>query len=257
MELISALITQTCTHVAARAYAALTMMNWQIGHMIHIEVLHENRADYDKQIVASLGQQLTERFGRGFKRADLYRMVKFAQAFPDPEIVVTLSRQLSWGHIKTLLPVPSAEARDFYIEQAVNARLSVRALRELSSRQGFERRGETHTFSVQLENCRIPQPHGLVADREQEFPGVIPRHVGDRVQVAVEHVRRFGGARRPHADDAVVPRRRKSRAGRVPDREPWGVEAVLEHPVGVLHHQGRQRLAGRGDPAQSGIPLQL
>lgn len=140
VERISVLITQTRTHVAARANAALTMMNWQIGHMIHIEVLHENRADYDKQIVASLGQQLTERFGRGFKRADLYRMIQFAQVFPDPEIVATLSQQLSWSHIKTLLPVPSAEARDFYIEQAVNARLSVRALRELIGRQGFERR---------------------------------------------------------------------------------------------------------------------
>lgn len=137
---VAALIEQTRTSVASQANAALTMMNWQIGHLIDAEVLGEQRAGYAEEIVASLGQQLTRRYGRGYDRANLYRMIKFAQVFPDFEIVASLGKQLSWTHFKALIPVYSDEARAFYIMQALDARLSVRALRELIGRQGFERR---------------------------------------------------------------------------------------------------------------------
>jgi len=137
---VSALIEQTRAAVATQANAALTLMNWQIGHLIETEVLAERRADYDQEIVATLSRQLTKRYGRGFDRPNLYRMIKFAQVFPDPEIVVSLGQQLSWTHFRALLPVYSAEARAFYIQQTLDARLSVRALRELIGRQGYERR---------------------------------------------------------------------------------------------------------------------
>ena len=137
---VAALIEQTRASVASQANAALTMMNWQIGHLIDAEVLGEQRAGYAEEIVASLGQQLTGRYGRGYDRANLYRMIKFAQVFPDDEIVASLGQRLSWTHFKALIPVHSDEARAFYIKQALDARLSVRALRELIGRQGFERR---------------------------------------------------------------------------------------------------------------------
>lgn len=114
-------------------------MNWHIGRMIDVDVLKQDRADYGQEIVATLSQQLTRRFGQGFDRTKLTRMVRFAQEFPDIEIVATLSQQLSWAHMATLLPV-RREARAFYIEQATSAHLSVRALRELIGRQGFERK---------------------------------------------------------------------------------------------------------------------
>jgi predicted nuclease of restriction endonuclease-like (RecB) superfamily len=47
---------------------------------------------------------------------------------------------LSWSHFKAILPVRTPEARAFYIDQALTAQLSVRALRELIGRQGFERK---------------------------------------------------------------------------------------------------------------------
>ncbi|MFI8412132.1 YhcG family protein [Paeniglutamicibacter gangotriensis] len=139
-EQVSALILQTRSTVAAKANAALTLMNWQIGCLIDTEILGERRAEYAEEIVATLSPQLTKRFGRGYDKSSLHRMVRFSQTFPDPEIVATLSRQLSWSHFKDLLPVYSDEARTFYIQQAIEAQLSVRALRELIGRQGFERR---------------------------------------------------------------------------------------------------------------------
>lgn len=138
VERVSELIDRTRTRVATQANAALTQMYWHIGRMIDTEVLNENRAGYDREIVASLSRQLGARFGRGFDRANLYRMIQFSQVFPDPEIVASLGQQLSWTHFKALLPV-RPEARSFYITQATTARLSVRALRDLIGRQGYER----------------------------------------------------------------------------------------------------------------------
>ncbi|WP_277835189.1 PDDEXK nuclease domain-containing protein [Speluncibacter jeojiensis] len=137
---VSELIDRTRTTVAAQANSALTLMNWQIGHLIDTQVLAEQRAEYARETVVALSRQLTKRYGRGFDRANLYRMRQFAQAFPDRDIVATLSRQLSWSHFIALIAVDRDTARDFYIQQALDARLSVRALRELIGRQGFERR---------------------------------------------------------------------------------------------------------------------
>lgn len=126
--------------VASQFNSALTLMNWHIGRMIDMDVLREERAGYGQEIVATLSQQLTRRYGSGFDRTSLSRMVQLSQLFPDVESVATLGQQLSWSHFKVLLPVPTAEARQFYIDQAVAARLSVRGLRELLGRQGFERK---------------------------------------------------------------------------------------------------------------------
>lgn len=38
--------------------------------------------------------------------------MQFAEAFPDEEIVATVSRQLSWSHIKELLPLGRPHQRE-------------------------------------------------------------------------------------------------------------------------------------------------
>lgn len=102
-------------------------------------MLQEERAGYDEEIVATLSRQLAKQYGKSFSRANLYRMLQFAQSFPDASSVATLSRHLTWSHFLVLLPVETAEARTFYVKQALDARLSVRALRALVGRQGYER----------------------------------------------------------------------------------------------------------------------
>lgn len=50
---------QTRTGVAAQANAALTQMNWEIGHLIDTEVLQERRTGDAREILATLSQQLS------------------------------------------------------------------------------------------------------------------------------------------------------------------------------------------------------
>lgn len=140
VDRISALIEQSRTLIARQTNVALTTLYWEIGRLIDVEVLKQERAEYARQIVASLAPQLTARFGRGFDQSNLHRMIKLSQVFPDREIVGSLAPLLSWTHLTMLLPVRTDEARSFYIEQAIAGRLSAKGLRELIGRQGFERK---------------------------------------------------------------------------------------------------------------------
>jgi len=63
----------------------------------------EKRADYGKAIVSTLSKHLTAEYGRGYTDKGLRRMIQFAERYPDAEIVATLSRQLSWGHLVELI----------------------------------------------------------------------------------------------------------------------------------------------------------
>lgn len=57
------------------------------------------------------------------------RAIQFAQFFPDPAIVSTLSTQLSWSHFIELLPIKDPLAREFYAEMCRIERWDVRTLR--------------------------------------------------------------------------------------------------------------------------------
>jgi hypothetical protein len=67
----------------------------KVGHRLLRENLLRGRAAYGKQILATVSQELTAGYGRGFRCAEIVRIIQFAQLFPDKEIVVTLSRQFS------------------------------------------------------------------------------------------------------------------------------------------------------------------
>ncbi len=70
-------------------------MCWSIGKYINKELLDLNRGDYGEKVIEYLAQELLVKYGRGYSRPNLFRMVKFAKLYPDKEIISTLSRQLS------------------------------------------------------------------------------------------------------------------------------------------------------------------
>ena len=66
-------------------------------------------------------------------------MVRFAEVFPDQQIVVSLIRQLTWTHIIALLPLKDQLQRDFYAEMCRIERWSVRMLRQKIDGMLYER----------------------------------------------------------------------------------------------------------------------
>lgn len=102
---IKQFIEQSRQNVAVIVNAEMSMLYWKIGRRINIEVLGNQRAEYGKQIIVSLAYQLTEEYGKGWGEKQLRHCQRFAEVFPDIRIVSTLWRQLSWSHIKILIPI--------------------------------------------------------------------------------------------------------------------------------------------------------
>lgn len=136
---IRELIEQSRQQVAVTVNATMTMLYWQVGKRINEEVLKDKRAEYGKQIVATLWRQLTAEYGDTFSEKNLRRMMQFAAVFSDEEIVSTLCRQLTWSHFKILIPIDDELKRLFYIEMCRIEKWSVRTFRERINSMLYER----------------------------------------------------------------------------------------------------------------------
>jgi predicted nuclease of restriction endonuclease-like (RecB) superfamily len=115
------------------------LLYWKIGERIRKEILHEKRAAYGKEIVSTLSTQLVPEFGDGFGVRNLFRMIRFAEVFPDEQIVSTLSSQLGWSHFVQIIPLKDDLQREFYAAMSRIEGWSVRQLREKISGMLFER----------------------------------------------------------------------------------------------------------------------
>lgn len=136
---IRQLIADARTRVAVTVNAELALLYWQIGKRINAEILQGQRAEYGKQVVATLAQQLTVEYGKGWGERQLRDCLRVAQVFPDEEIAHTLCAQLSWSHLRLLVGVDDPLKRDFYIEMSWHERWSVRQLQERMGSMLFER----------------------------------------------------------------------------------------------------------------------
>ena len=133
------LIHQARTGAARAINSAQVLLYWEIGRRIRTEILDEKRAPYGAEILSTVSKELAAEFGQGFSTPNLSRMTRFAEHFPDPEIVSTLSKQLSWSHFVQIIPIDDPLKRDFYAEMCRIEGWSVRALRGKIGGMLFER----------------------------------------------------------------------------------------------------------------------
>ena len=136
---VKQLIEQSRQQVAVTVNAAMSMLYWQIGRLVNEEILKEKRAEYGKQVVATLSKQLQEEFGSGWGEKQLRHCLRFAEAFPNKEIVYTLCRQLSWSHIRLVMFIGDELKREFYIEMCKLEKWSVRQFQERIQSMLYER----------------------------------------------------------------------------------------------------------------------
>ena len=133
------LIEDARSRVASVANAGITMLYWHIGERINREILGNQRAEYGKQIVATLARQLKQEFGKGYEEKSLRRMMQFANLFPDPNIVAPLATQLSWSHFVEVIPLKDDIQREFYLTMAAEEHWTKRVLRAKIDGMLFER----------------------------------------------------------------------------------------------------------------------
>ena len=104
--------------------------NWLLGKRIAIEELKgESRAEYGKEVVVKLADYLTENYGKGFAKSNLYQFVQFYKCFPDIFHAVSgKSLSLAWTHYRALLRVTDDAARNWYMNEAISEGWSSRTL---------------------------------------------------------------------------------------------------------------------------------
>jgi len=152
----------------------LVQRNWLLGRRIFEETLGgEDRAEYGARVILELSDKLTDLYGEGFDRTNLYRYVEFAKTFSTlfdidliadtiidtacrqsaQSIVATLCQQsdiyggimtnnairLSWSHYRTLLQVSDDNARLWYENESAKQTWSVRTLQRNISSQYYYR----------------------------------------------------------------------------------------------------------------------
>lgn len=127
---LRSLILSARQRISVVANSTTTLLFWHLGQRLLKENLQNQRAAYGKQILATVSRGLVSEFGQTFSLRALYRAIQFSELFPDPEIVSTLSTQLSWSHFMELLPIKEPLARDFYAEMCRIEHWDVRTLRQ-------------------------------------------------------------------------------------------------------------------------------
>jgi predicted nuclease of restriction endonuclease-like (RecB) superfamily len=179
---VTTLIEDSRHRVAVTVNAELTQLYWNIGTRIREDVLAESRAEYGLRVVQRLADQLTARYGRGYSKRGLLRMVRFAQTYPEREIVTTLLTQLTWSHFLQLIALDEPAERGFYEALAIREHWSVRALQHQISRRLYHRTlGGRDPAALATETAvtvgEIATPDLLLRDPYVlDFLGLDPRH---------------------------------------------------------------------------------
>jgi hypothetical protein len=89
--------------VAVAVNAELTLLYWNIGKRINDEILKGKRAEYGKQVVASLSRRLILEYGKGWGERQLRYCLRTAEIFSDKKILHTLCAELSWTHFTQII----------------------------------------------------------------------------------------------------------------------------------------------------------
>jgi predicted nuclease of restriction endonuclease-like (RecB) superfamily len=109
---------------------------WNIGKAI-MQIQHgDERASYGDAVLDKLSQKLTNEFGKGFSSRNLRTMRKFYLMYP---IWKTVSAKLSWSHYLELIKIEEEPKRNFYLNECINSKWSVRELQRQRDSLLYER----------------------------------------------------------------------------------------------------------------------
>jgi hypothetical protein len=99
---IKNLIEDSRGFVANTVNTTLVMLYWKVGARINADILKDKRAEYGKEVIASLAERLTAAYGKGWDVKTLRHCLRAAETFSEDDIVSAMRRQLGWTHIRRI-----------------------------------------------------------------------------------------------------------------------------------------------------------
>lgn len=190
---VSNIIDEARQTTARSVNAVMTAAYWMIGqHIVEFEQGGKERAEYGIALVERLAVDLTERFGRGFSRQNIWQMRLFYQSYPPEQILQTLSGEsessenllpetsaestltsiashfpLPWSAYVRLLSVKNINAREFYETEALRGGWSIRQLDRQINSQFYERTALSKNKAAMLTKGQKAQSEDRVLPEEE------------------------------------------------------------------------------------------
>lgn len=165
-EIIKQILDDARTNAYRAVNFSMVQAYWNIGRVI-VEEEHKGkpRAEYGKHLIIELSKKLTNVFGKGFDKRNLWYMKDFYLTF---QKVNALRSELTWTHYRLLLKVENVEARNFYMLEAVDNNWSTRELERQINSLLFERialsREKDEVLNMAKRGQEITKPGDLVKD---------------------------------------------------------------------------------------------
>ncbi|MCZ2102481.1 MAG: PDDEXK nuclease domain-containing protein [Chitinophagales bacterium] len=126
---IKTILAQARQKAYSAINSAMVEAYWNIGkRIVEEEQNGADRAEYGKQMIQTISEELTQEFGKGFSKRTIWEIRQFYAYFPEYEIMRTLFAQLSWSHFQRVLKVSNENARMYYLKEAAENTWSVRTL---------------------------------------------------------------------------------------------------------------------------------
>ncbi|MFI3238007.1 MAG: PDDEXK nuclease domain-containing protein [Lachnospiraceae bacterium] len=197
---IKEILTVARTEVAREVNIKLIETYWKIGEIIvRCEQNDKVRAEYGNQTLKELSKELTQEFGKGFSRSNLQNMRAFYLTYP---ICQSVTGKLSWTHYCELLSISDKERRDFYVNECINSKWSVRELKRQINTSLYERlllsKGEMNkqeVLKLSQTGIILSKPSDIIKDPYVfEFLGLPedkPLMESDLEKALVEQIEKF------------------------------------------------------------------
>ena len=163
------------TKAAIAVNTELLDANWQTGqHIVEFEQGGNAKAKYGDKLLVNLSKDLTRLRGRGFSRSVLSHMRKFYLAFPK---CATVSHKLSWSHYIELLKCDDPLEMQFYMNESIKERWTVRELKRQINSALFQRLAlstdKEGVLALANEGHQIMTPSDIIRDPYVlEFTGI-------------------------------------------------------------------------------------
>lgn len=121
----------------AAANSVMVRSYWEIGQfIIEYEQKGHAKAEYGSDVLNRLSRDLTDRYGKGFGRSNVFYMRKMYLTYPE---LTLLSDMLSWSHYIELLKLDDDLERSFYVKECETEHWGVRELKRQIKSMLFHR----------------------------------------------------------------------------------------------------------------------
>lgn len=173
--------------------AQMLFAYWELGRIIlEEEQKGEKRAEYGKALLQDLAQKLSIDFGKGFDERELRRIRQFYTVFP---IRDTLRPELTWSHYRLIIRIEDNNARNYYINEAINQHWSTRVLDRNIVSQYYYRILAHKTTEPLIENDSTNNTLSFIKDpyvlEFLNLPNTLGHKEKDIEKAIIQHIKQF------------------------------------------------------------------